>query len=122
MFQGFSRCLISPPSLLRANQNPQRHQETIPTTGDSGYYAWLSCWPSARKRADWAPRDRIVDIHSRSRGTYGAPLICAELSLDGVCVGRKRVARLIRQARIQGVYRRQRVAPTRTNPRPDGRT
>ena len=62
----------------------------------SGYYAWLSRRPSARERADRALRDRIVDIHSRSRGTYGAPRVHAELAADGVCVGRKRVARLMR--------------------------
>ena len=54
----------------------------------SGYYAWLSRSPSARERADRVLRDRIVDIHSRSRGTYGAPRIHAELAADGVCVGR----------------------------------
>ena len=59
-----------------------------------------------------------MDIHSRSRGTYGAPRIWAELSFEGVCVGRKRVARLMRQARIQGVHRRRRVTTTRRNPAP----
>ena len=39
----------------------------------SGYYAWLSRSPPTRERADRALRDRIVDTHSRSRGTYGAP-------------------------------------------------
>ena len=82
----------------------------------SGYYAWLTSSPSTRERADRALRDRIVDIHSRSRGTYGAPRIHAELAADGVSVGRKRVARLMRQARIQGIHRRRRVATTRTNP------
>ena len=82
----------------------------------SGYYAWLSHSPSAQERADRALRDRIVDIHSRSRGTYGAPRIHAELAADGVAVGRQRVARLMRQARIQGIHRRRRVATTRANP------
>lgn len=43
-----------------------------------------------------------MDIHHRSRGTYGAPRIHAELLTEGVAVGRKRVARLMRQARIHG--------------------
>ena len=60
---------------------------------------------SARERTDRMLRDRIVDIHHRSRGTYGAPRIHAELAADGGLVGRKRVARLMRQARIQGVHR-----------------
>ena len=82
----------------------------------SGYYASLSRSTSARERTDRTLRDRIVEIHHGSRGTYGAPRIHAELAGDGVRVGRKRVARLMRQARIQGVHRRRRVVTTRTNP------
>ena len=82
----------------------------------SGYYAWLNRSPSARQRADRALRDQIVDIHSRSRGTYGVPRIHAELAAEGVAVGRKRVARLMRQAGIQGVHRRRKVSTTRQNP------
>ena len=82
----------------------------------SGYYAWLNRSPSSREVADRELRDRIVDIHSRSRGTYGAPRVHAELAAEGICVGRKRVARLMRQARIQGVHRRRKVVTTRRNP------
>ena len=82
----------------------------------SGYYAWLSRSPSTRELADRALRDRIVGIHSRSRGTYGAPRVHAELAAEGVAVGRKRVARLMRQASIQGVHRRRKVTTTRQNP------
>ena len=57
-----------------------------------------------------------MDIHSRSRGTYGAPRIWAELAANGTCVGRKRVARLMRQASIQGVHRRRKVTTTRPSP------
>ena len=71
---------------------------------------------SARDRADRALRDQIVDIHSRSRGTYGVPRVHAELAAEGVAVGRKRVARLMRQAGIQGVHRRRKVSTTRQNP------
>jgi putative transposase len=38
----------------------------------SGYYAWRSRPPSARSiRHAWLT-DRIVEVHQRSRGTYGA--------------------------------------------------
>ena len=57
-----------------------------------------------------------MDIHSRSQSTYGAPRIHAEVVAEGVAVGRKRVARLMRQARIQGVHRRRKVSTTRQNP------
>ena len=82
----------------------------------SGYYAWLTRSPSAREGADRALRDRIVDIHYRSQSTYGAPRIHTELAAEGVAVGRKRVARLMRQARIQGVSRRKQVTTTRQDP------
>ena len=77
---------------------------------------WLARGPSVREKADRALRDRITDIHSRSRGIYGAPRIHAELAAEGVSVDRKRVARLMRQARIQGVHRRRRVSTTKQNP------
>ena len=66
----------------------------------SGYYASLSRFTSARQRTDRMLRDRIVEIHHRSRGIYGAPRVHAELAAEGVRVGRKRVARLMRGANI----------------------
>ena len=56
---------------------------------------------------------RIRSIHQRSHGTYGAPRIHAELRESGICVGRKRVARLMRMASICGVSRRRAVRTTR---------
>lgn len=45
----------------------------------------------------------ITDIHLESRGTYGWPRVHAELVLGlGEKVNRKRVARLMRQAGLQG--------------------
>ena len=62
----------------------------------AGFYAWRSRPPSARAVADQA---LLEQIRQRSRVTYGAPRIHAELRLEhGVCVGRKRVARLMRAA------------------------
>ena len=72
----------------------------------SGYYAWRKRKPSARAQADQKLSDRIRDIHSRSRGTYGVPRIHAQLASEGVLVGRKRIARLMAGAAIQGVCRR----------------
>ena len=49
----------------------------------------------------------IAAIHEESRGTYGWPRVHAELVLGlGRQVNRKRVARLMRQAGLQGIYRR----------------
>ena len=55
-------------------------------------------------------------IHAWSRGTYGSPRIHAQLKEDGVKVGRKRVARLMRVAGLQGVSRRRRRGTTKRNP------
>lgn len=70
----------------------------------SGYYEWLGRRPSARDRADAALSEVICRIHRDSRGNYGAKRIHDELSIEqGVRCGRKRVARLLRQAGLQGV-------------------
>jgi len=44
---------------------------------------------------------KIHTIHIESRDTYGAPRIHAELAAQGLHVGHKRVARLMRAARVQ---------------------
>jgi putative transposase len=72
----------------------------------SGYYAWRDRRPSARAKADATLSERIVASHARSGATYGAPRIRADLHADGQAVGRKRVARLMRQAGLAGVSRR----------------
>ena len=84
----------------------------------SGYYAWRGREPSRRERADAELRREIVDIHSASRETYGAPRVHAELrSGRGVHCSRKRVARLMREAGIQGISRRKTLGCTRRNPK-----
>jgi putative transposase len=72
----------------------------------SGYYAWHGRRPSARDRTDQYLLDQIRAFHGQSRGTYGAPRIHRDLRAAGVRVGRKRVARLLKQAGLRGVSRR----------------
>jgi len=78
----------------------------------SGYYAWRKRAVSQRSQEDAVLTDRIRTIHTRSKGTYGAPRIHAELADEGAHVGRKRVARLMRAASLQGVSRRKRPQTT----------
>ena len=83
----------------------------------SGYYAWVSRPPSARDWADAVLTDKIVAIHTMSRGSYGSPRVHAELVLgEGIRCGRKRVERLMRQAGVTGIYRRRRGGCTRRDP------
>jgi transposase InsO family protein len=75
----------------------------------SGYYDWRERPVSARAVQDQALTVQIREIHAYSRGTYGAPRVHAELRLGrSVRCSRKRVARLMRQARLCGIYRRRR--------------
>ena len=72
----------------------------------SGYYAWRKRPLSPRARTDVELTAQIEAAHRESRGTYGAPRIHADLAAHGIHVGRKRVARLMRGAGLQGVSRR----------------
>ena len=90
----------------------------------SGYYAWRSRPASPRSLADACLAQVICEIHTDSRGTYGAPRIHAELRLDHrVFCSQKRVARLMHQSGIQGVHRRKGARTTRRDetaaPAPD---
>jgi putative transposase len=89
----------------------------------SGYYAWRSREPSKRARADTALAAEIEAIHTRSRATYGVPRVHAELRAQGTRVGRKRVARLMRRAGLEGASRRMRAWTTKrardARPAPD---
>ena len=65
----------------------------------SGYYAWRRRPPSARERDDRVLMARIERVYQDSRQTYGSPRIHAELTDDGIRVGRKRVQRLMKTPR-----------------------
>jgi transposase InsO family protein len=69
----------------------------------SGYYAWLNRKPSARKLEDERLRPKVVEAFEIGRGTYGSPRIRDELIDQGFEIGRKRVARLMREMGLQGV-------------------
>lgn len=73
----------------------------------STYYDWLEQGPSRRDVDDAYLLDEIRDVHEASRATYGAPRVHAELKLGrGHHIGRKRVARLMRIAGLQGICHR----------------
>lgn len=77
----------------------------------SGYYAARTRAPSARAQRDALLQTQIRAVHTASRRTYGAPRIHHVLQQAGEAIGRKRVARLMRAARLQGsMPRRWRVS------------
>ena len=72
-----------------------------------GFHAWRRRGPSLRQLGDAELARVIVTIYDGSLQTYGAPRIELELREEhDVRVGRKRVARLMRQLGIEGVSRR----------------
>ncbi len=84
----------------------------------SGYYDWRARPQSARAQENELLLKHIEHIHAESRGTYGSPRVHAELTLGlGLPVNLKRVARLMREAGIQGLYRRRRRGCTVRDPR-----
>ncbi|HEV7487781.1 MAG TPA: IS3 family transposase [Thermoanaerobaculia bacterium] len=89
----------------------------------SGYYAWRRRMISVRTGENEKLQQRIRTIHDHSRQTYGAPRIHAELKDEGTRVGRKRVARLMKESGLAGVSRRKSTVTTRRNrsarPAPD---
>jgi putative transposase len=56
---------------------------------------------------------QIRAVYDRSRCTYGAPRVHAELRAEGVLTSRKRVARLMRRAGLVGCHRRHHLRTTR---------
>ncbi len=87
------------------------------------YYDWKDRPPSKRDQENGALTEQIVEIHERSRETYGYPRVHAELKALGVRCSRKRVARLMRRAGLQGCIRGRRKRTTRRDlcatPAPD---
>jgi putative transposase len=90
----------------------------------AGYHAWRRRGRSRRDLADRQLERLIQGIFLDSRETYGAPRVHAELRAQGVRVGKKRVARLMRSLELQGVSRRGKrrrttVADPKAPPAPD---
>ena len=107
------------------------HQATYPIAtqcrvlgvSTSGYYSWLKREPSERSRSNEALLEEIKEIHTESDGTYGAPRMTEELEARGWGVSQNRVARVMREAGIEGVSRRRRAKTTQRSddarPAPD---
>jgi len=72
----------------------------------SGYHAWRKRPASKRAKRDVEITGHIRTFHDISRGTYGVPRIHKDLAEERIFVGRKRVARLMRQAGLRGICRR----------------
>jgi len=86
----------------------------------AGFYAWLNRPASAHAQADAALLKRIRTVYATARETYGSPRVHAELRANGEKHGRKRIARLMREAGLVGASRR-RHGPVTTRRDKDAR-
>ncbi|MFD4556345.1 IS3 family transposase [Streptomyces sp. NPDC058469] len=87
----------------------------------SGYYTWHKTKETRQQRVDEEEElaRQIREIHTDSRGAYGALRITRVLRVQGHVVNRKRVARVMRERQIAGTTRRKSrslTKPDRTVP------
>jgi len=78
----------------------------------AGFYAAQRRALSARAKGDQALRLQVRAVHRKSRRRYGAPRVHGELRAQGTRVGKKRVARLMREDGLVGRRPRRRVRTT----------
>jgi len=82
----------------------------------SAYYAWAATTAQGPAERHWEEVELVSEIrriHARSRGTYGAPRIHAELRRRGWTVNHKRIERLMRAHGIVGYRPRRRRSLTK---------
>ena len=72
----------------------------------SGYFAWRSRPASPRQCEDLVLLAHIRSAFARSNGTYGSPRLTRELQDEGLPVGRRRTARLMRENGLKARQKR----------------
>jgi transposase InsO family protein len=72
----------------------------------AAFYQRLEETPSRRQVSNTELLRQIMAIFEESDGTYGSPRVHRELRDRGICCGKRRVARLMRQAGLEGRCKR----------------
>lgn len=101
----------------------EAHRERFPVrlmckvleVSPSGFYEAMvrrTAGPSARAVSDEGVRVHVRAAHRKSRGCYGVLRVQKELKAQGLSIGRKRVARLMREDRLVGRRRRRKFIRT----------
>jgi len=78
----------------------------------SGFYDWLRRKPSRRAKEDERLKIAIKAVHNRTRKSYGARRLQAELAADGFQAGRDRIIRLRKELDIHCIQKRKFKATT----------
>jgi transposase InsO family protein len=82
----------------------------------AGFHAWLRRAPSSRERADAQLGVEVAAVFREHKRRYGSPRVHDELRSRGRRIGRKRVARLMRERSLRARSGRRR-RPLTTNSR-----
>lgn len=72
----------------------------------SGYFAWRGRLACRRQRDDMVLLAHVRSAFALSNGTYGSPRMTRELRESGVTVGRRRIARLMRDNGLRARQKR----------------
>ncbi len=98
---------------IEREKAPVRTACRVLGVSESGLHAWRTRHKCERALGDEVLGSIIARIHQERRRTYGSPRVHAKLRLaSGIRVGRKRVARLMRQLGLAGAHRRRRPRTT----------
>ena len=90
----------------RCGDLPTRAVCRVMKVSSSAFYAWQKCPVSNKTITDAVLTNRIFDINRMARRAYGSDRVRDELRLGcQVRVGKTRVERLMRQARIVGLHK-----------------
>ena len=82
---------------------------------EKGYANWRKRGKSQRKQDDEFLTERIEDAYYQHKGHYGSPRIRAELKVQGIDCGRRRVARLMREKQLSARKKQRKVRTTDSN-------
>jgi putative transposase len=80
-----------------AKEFPVQRLCTVLGVSQSGYFAWRSRLASQRQRDDLVLLAHVRSAFALSNETYGSPRVTRELQDQGLSVGRRRTARLMRE-------------------------
>ena len=78
----------------------------------SGYFAWRGRPACRRQRDDMVLLAHVRSAFALSNGTYGSPRMTRELQDAGLVVGRRRIARLMRDNGLRARQKRRFKRPT----------
>jgi len=90
----------------RKAQYPVSRMCSVLSVSQSGYHAWKRRALSFRRRHDLVLSARVQMAFNLSHETYGSPRMVHELREQGFVVGRRRIARLMRESGLQARQKR----------------